>query len=216
MSNTQRPTGGRIFALVLAIAAFGAAPVGSSIALAADAAADARQVRVLVAYYSHTGNTRQVAQAVVEGVKQVSGAQAALKEVGDVSKEDLVNAHAIVLGSPTYYANIPGHMKVALDDWSWKWKVDFTDKVGGAFATGGGHAGGKEHVVVSLLLFMLNNRMIVAGPLYQDTEGEDIWAELGAAAATGPVSPGVDDVERDAGRRVGRRVAELARKLHAK
>jgi multimeric flavodoxin WrbA len=45
-------------------------------------------------------------------------------------------------------------MKVIIDDWSWKMKVDFTDKVGGAFSTGGGQVGGKEHVVTSLLLFM--------------------------------------------------------------
>ena len=67
-------------------------------------------------------------------------------------------------------------MKVAIDDWNWKLKVDFTDKVGGAFATGGGQTGGKEHVVISLILFMLNNRMIVAGPLYQDAEGDDKWS----------------------------------------
>ena len=61
-------------------------------------------------------------------------------------------------------------MTAAIDDWNWKWKVDFTDKIGGAFSTGGGQTGGKEFVVTSLLLFMLNNRMVVAGPLYQDAE----------------------------------------------
>ena len=151
--------------------------------------------------------------AVVDGVKRVPGTVPILKKVSQVSKEDLVNADGIILGSPTYYANIPGKMKVVMDDWSWKMKVDFTDKVGGAFATGGGDTGGKEHVVISLLLFMLNNRMIVAGPLYEDAEGEDIWAELGASAATGPVSPELDSSELDAARRVGQRVATIAKKL---
>ena len=112
-----------------------------------------------------------------------------VKRAKDVSKEDLRAADAIALGSPTYFANIPGKMKVVIDDWNWKWKVDFTDKVGGAFSTGGGQTGGKEFVVTSLLLFMLNNRMVVAGPLYEDAEGEDIWGEAGASAMTGPLRP---------------------------
>ncbi len=168
---------------------------------------------VLIAYDSLHGNTERMAQAVAEGVKRVPGAVAALKKVSEVTKEDLVAADAIVLGCPTYYANIPGRMKTVIDDWSWKMKVDFTDKVGGAFATGGGQMGGKEHVVISLLLFMVNNRMVVAGPLYQDEEGQDIWAETGAGAMTGPIDPGLSGEELDSAVRLGERVARLTVKL---
>jgi len=136
-----------------------------------------------------------------------------VKKVEEVSKEDLEAADAIVLGSPTYFANIPGKMKVIIDDWNWKLKVDFTDKVGGAFATGAGQVGGKEHVVVSLLLFMINNRMVVAGPLYQRADGDSIWAESGAAAMTGPLDPGVSAEELDGAHRLGERMARLAKKL---
>jgi len=168
---------------------------------------------ILIAYDSLTGNTERMAQAVAEGVKRVPGAVAMVKRVSEVTKEDLEAADAIVLGCPTYYANIPGGMKTVMDDWSWKMKVDFTDKVGGAFATGGGQMGGKEHVVISLLLFMINNRMVVAGPLYQDEEGQDIWAETGAGAMTGPIDPGISPKEFDSASRLGERVARLAVKL---
>jgi multimeric flavodoxin WrbA len=136
-----------------------------------------------------------------------------VRKVADVTKKDLEDAEAIILGCPAYYANIPGRMKIIIDDWSWKMKVDFTDKVGGAFATGGGQMGGKEHVVTSLLLFMINNRMVVAGPLYQDAEGEDIWAESGAGAMTGPIDPGLSKKELDSAHRVGERIAHLAIKM---
>ena len=106
--------------------------------------------RVLVAYYSLTGNTEKMATGVAEGFAGWRESEAAVKRVDEVSKQDLEAADGIVLGSPTYYANIPGKMKVVIDDWSWKMKVDFTDKVGGAFSTGGGQTGGKEHVVESL------------------------------------------------------------------
>jgi len=168
---------------------------------------------VLIAYDSLMGNTERMAQAVAEGVRRVPGAVAAVKRVSEVTKEDLKAAEAIVLGCPAYYANIPGRMKIVIDDWSWKMKVDFTDKVGGAFATGGGQMGGKEHTVISLLLFMINNRMVVAGPLYQDQEGQDIWAEVGAGAMTGPIDPGLGPQELDSANRLGERVARLTLKL---
>lgn len=172
--------------------------------------------QVLVVYYSRTGNTEQMARGVAEGVKRVPGVAVTVKKISEVSKEDLQAADGIVLGCPTYFANIPGEMKTALDDWNWKLKVDFTDKVGGAFATAGGQVGGQEHVVVSLLLFMLHNRMIVAGPLYRNEKTGSVWAESGAAAITGPLDVGVGEAELDGARRLGERVATLTKKLRAR
>ena len=177
------------------------------------ASEDNQSVRVLVVYYSRTGNTERMAQAVAEGSARVSGVTTVVKKVDEVTKEDLTAAHGIVLGSPTYFANIPGKMKVAIDDWNWKMKVDFTDKVGGAFATGGGQMGGKEHVVMSLLMFMINNRMMVGGPLYSDAEDDDKWAELGAGAITGPIDRGIGPAELDSAHRIGERVARLSKKM---
>jgi len=176
-------------------------------------ASDTPRVRVLVAYHSLRGNTRQMAEAVAEGVAKVDGAVATVKRVEDCSKEDLQAADGLILGCPTYFANIPGAMKVVIDDWNWKLKVDFTDKVGGAFTTGGGQTGGKEHTAISLLLFLLNNRMVVAGPLYEDEEGDDKWGELGSSAMTGPLDPGVGNSELDAARRLGERIARVARRM---
>jgi NAD(P)H dehydrogenase (quinone) len=173
----------------------------------------ASTAKVLVAYYSLTEQTEQMAKGVVAGIERISGASATLKKVDEVTKADLESADAIVLGCPTYYGNIPGKMKVVIDDWSWKMKVDFTDKVGGAFSTGGGQVGGKEFVVMSLLVFMLQNRMVVAGPLYQNDKTGSLWGELGAAAMTGPLDPGVGDGELDSARRLGERVAHVARKM---
>jgi len=170
-------------------------------------------VRILVVYYSRHGTTEKMAQGVAEGARRVPGVEVVVKKVLETTKDDLTAADGILLGCPTFFANIPGTMKTAMDDWNWKWKVDFTDKVGGAFATGGGQTGGKEHVVTSLLLFMLSNRMIVAGPLYSDAEGKDVWGEPGSSAMTGPLDPGVSPAELDGARRVGERIARLAKKM---
>jgi NAD(P)H dehydrogenase (quinone) len=171
------------------------------------------KAQVLVAYHSLTGNTKAMGDGVVEGVQRVSGVAVTLKPVDEVTVEDLESADGIILGCPTYYGTIPGAMKVVIDDWSWKMKVDFTDKVGGAFATGGGQVGGKEFVVVSLVMFMINNRMVVAGPFYENPKTGSVWAEVGAAAMTGPLDPGVSEAELDGARRLGERIARLALKL---
>jgi NAD(P)H dehydrogenase (quinone) len=177
------------------------------------ALADRAPLSVLVAYYSLTGNTEKMAQGVAEGVQRIPGVAVTLKKAEEISKADLEDAAGIVLGCPTYYGSVPGRMKTVIDDWSWKMKVDFTDKVGGAFSTGGGQVGGKEFVVMSLLMFMINNRMVVAGPLYQNDKTGSVWAEAGAAAMTGPLDPGVGDSELDSARRLGERVAGLTKQL---
>ena len=204
--------GHRSVAAVLA-ALLWASHSGAADGPAGNSPPEATAVRVLVAYHSRRGSTETMAAAVAQGVQRVPGVSVTVKRVQETTKEDLQAADGLVLGSPTYFADIAGEMKVIIDDWNWKWKVDFTDKVGGAFATGGGQTGGKEHTVISLLLFMLNNRMVVAGPLYQDAEGEDIWGEMGSSAMTGPLDPGVGDGEIDAARRLGERVARLAKRM---
>ncbi len=176
---------------------------------------DSPPVRILIAYHSRTGNTEKMADGVAQGVKRVTGAAAIVKKAADVTKADLESADGIILGCPTYYGNIPGEMKVVIDDWSWKMKVDFTDKAGGAFATAGGEVGGQQHVVISLLLFMIHNRMVVAGPLYRNDKTGSVWAETGAAAVTGPLDPGISEAELDGAHRLGERIARLAGKLKA-
>lgn len=210
--KTFRLGSGTVLSILLAIAAAGWAP-----ACLADEAVPPREPgsspRVLIAYYSLSGNTEKMARGVAEGIQHAGGVTAVVKQVGEVTMQDLQAADGIVLGCPTYYANMPGKMKVAIDDWSWKMKVDFTDKVGGAFATGGGQVGGKEHVVTSLLLFMLSNRMIVAGPLYRNEKSGSVWGEPGSAAMTGPLDPGVSEPELDSARRLGKRIASLVKRL---
>ena len=169
--------------------------------------------QIIVVYYSRTGNTEKMAHGVIEGAKRVPGVVTKLRKANEASKEDFDTADGIILGCPTYFANLPGEMKAIMDNWNWKMKVDFTDKVGGAFATAGGQVGGQGHVVVSLLLFMLNNRMIVAGPLYHNEVSGSIWGESGAAAITGPLDPGVSDKELDAAQRLGERIARITKKI---
>jgi len=167
------------------------------------------ELHVLVGYHSRTGNTKRLAEAVAEGARRVEGAAVSLRSVETITAQELDRADAILLGCPTHYAGIPAAMKAVLDDWGGRPEIDLTDKIGGAFATGGGPTGGSEQVVVDLLLYMMSRRMLVAGPLYERGAGK--WGELGATAVTGDSDPRVQAGELDAARRLGERVAHLAR-----
>ena len=109
-----------------------------------------QNVNILVIYYSVTGNTEKMAKGVVEGVQTDSNATAILKKVNEVTSTDLNSADGIILGSPTYSGNIANPMKTFIDNTGF-----WGGKVGGAFSTGALRTGGKEHVVVSLLLTLM-------------------------------------------------------------
>jgi NAD(P)H dehydrogenase (quinone) len=164
--------------------------------------ADRMKINVLVVYYSTTGNTEKMAKAVVEGAKRIQGVEAVAKSTDEVIEADLKNADAIVLGSPTYYGNMAGPMKTFIDNWWLKYKINLTDKVGGAFATGGSRSGGKELVVHSLITSLLNAGMIIAGPLEKP---------FGTAGATAP-DP-VDDSGLKEATALGEHVAFVASRL---
>jgi NAD(P)H dehydrogenase (quinone) len=160
------------------------------------------EINVLVIYYSLTGNTEKIAKAVAEGAGKISGTTVIVKEVSTAAVDDLKKADAIVLGSPTYYGNMAGPLKSFIDDWYLKYSVNLNDKVGGSFSSGMDESGGKEHVLHSLNLVMLNAGMIVVGPL------EPPFGTAGVAA----LDP-VNEAALKRARALGEHVAGVARRL---
>ena len=161
-------------------------------------------VKVLVTYHSLSGNTERMAEAVVEGVKSVSGAEALLKRVGKVAADDLFSADAVVVGSPVYWSNMSGEVKTFFDNWQFKFGVfpefKMKNKIGAAFAVGGQVSSGKEVTMLTILAAMLGNQMIVVSG----------GGAFGASATTEGDSPGIDNKELADAKALGRRVAEVA------
>jgi len=168
-------------------------------------AADPTAVSVLVVYHSASGNTEKMAQGVVDGAKAVAGVSVVLKRAGEVVANDLVSSDALIVGSPVYFGNMSGEVKTFFDNWGLTSKFDLfrerkmRNKIGAAFATGGGISNGKEVTMLSILAAMLVNQMIVVGG----------GGAFGASATTGPDSPGIDDKELAEARELGKRVAEV-------
>ena len=167
-------------------------------------AADPAPVTVLVTYHSATGNTEKMAQGVADGARAVAGTSVILKRVGEVAANDLLSADALIVGSPVYFGNMSGEVKTFFDNWTLKFDLfrdrKMRNKVGAAFATGGGISSGKEVTILTILGAMLLNQMIAVSG----------GGGFGASATTGPDSPGIDEKKLADARDLGKRVAEVA------
>lgn len=151
--------------------------------------------KVLIVYYSRSGNTEKMAEAVGAGAKAVSGVEVEVRPVREVTPDDLLAAEGIIMGSPTYYGSMAAELKSLIDE-SVKYHGQFTGKVGGAFASSGGPGGGNETTVLDIVKALLIHGMIVQG----DSEGD----HYGAIAVGAP-----DERSRGECEKLGRRVAEL-------
>ena len=56
--------------------------------------------RILVTYYSRSGNTAKMAEEVVAGLREVDGVDVELRPVAEVAPEDLLKFDGIAMGSP--------------------------------------------------------------------------------------------------------------------
>jgi NAD(P)H dehydrogenase (quinone) len=125
--------------------------------------------QVLILYYSRSGHTARMADLVTEGVRE-SGAAVTVKSVDKASVDELPAYDGIIMGSPVYFGTMAAELKKFLDD-SIKYHGDLTGKVGGAFASSGGVAGGNETTILDILKALLIHGMIVPGNVHGDHYG---------------------------------------------
>ena len=82
---------------------------------------------------TRTGNTEIMAKAIEEGMKE-AGVQVLSKRIANAKVDDLDDADAVVLGSPTYHRDLIPSMKRFLFEME---KADLRGKVGAAFGSYG-------------------------------------------------------------------------------
>lgn len=158
-------------------------------------------MQVLVMYYSASGNTKKLAEAIAKGVQEAGGVRCLVKAAGDVTNDDLVASDGIIAGSPVYYGAMAARLKAVFDD-SVSVRNKMENKVGAAFATSGDASGGKETTLLSIIQAMLISGMIIAGDPLNAT------GHYGTSCVGAP-----DEKASMNGRKLGKRVAELVKKL---
>jgi flavorubredoxin len=90
--------------------------------------------RILVLYYSRSGNTEKMATAVAEGAKTAGAPDVELNF--HVDAEDLPGFDAILIGTPTYHHDMPIDMKKLFEEAAEK-GISLKGKVGCAFGSYG-------------------------------------------------------------------------------
>lgn len=182
---------------------------------------------VAIVYFSAQGHTHQIAEAVAEGAKGVSGTTVELiRLVGSDITEGrwknpavfakLAAADAIVFGTPTYMGGYSAQMKAFIDTASEIWmKLGWKDKVAAAFTHSQGLNGDKQNTLTSLWVNAMQHGMIWVGPgVLAEGSGTDkvnrLGAYGGAMAQTDGGQEQVNDSDRKTAAILGKRVAETA------
>ena len=158
-------------------------------------------MQIPILYFSRTGNTEKLAEAIARGVEKVEGINAVLTNTDEVTKEDFTNSAGIIAGSPVYFGVMAAQLKKIFDEFVGI-RSKMEGKVGAAFATSADPSGGKETTMMSIIQVMLIYGMVIVGDPMSAT------GHFGTACVGAP-----GEKSEENGMKLGQRVAELAKKL---
>lgn len=188
-------------------------------------------IKVAIIYYSSTGHTHAMAEAVAEGAR-ATGAEVRLRQVQELAPEsviaqnpgwkahreetaaiptashaDLIWADAIILGTPTRFGAMASQLKQFIDTTGPLWaKGHLSNKVVSSFVTTQNPHGGQESTILSLNNVFYHWGSLIAPPGYTDPV---IFASggnpYGASATEAP-----NEHELASAQYLGRRVATVA------
>ena len=162
----------------------------------------ARLAKILVLYYSEKGHTQAMAELVTDGAKSVPDTEVRLKTVVEATAEDLRWCDGIAVGSPTHMGTIAWEMKRWWDIVAQPLWYEIEGKIGCAFSSSGGNAGGGELTCLALQIVLMNYGLFVFGVPDYVAPGQTL--HYGAICAGKPRHEG----EKEACCRLGRRLAE--------
>lgn len=196
---------------------------------------------LLIAFYSRSGVTEQLANAIAEGAR-AAGAEVRLRRVREVvgpeviarnpdwakqaaalnakyeapTEADAEWADAIVFGSPTRFGAVSAELKSFIDGLGGLWSQGkLNGKVGSAFGSSSTPHGGNELTIISLYNPMAHLGLIVVPLGYADPAMFKAGTPYGASAVSfnKAAAPTADDLE--VARFQGKRAATIARALKA-
>ena len=193
---------------------------------------------ILVLYYSRHGNTAEMARLIAHGVEEISGVQARLRTVPQVSStceaiedniplsgppyaeiEELAECDGLILGSPTHYGNMAASMKYFLDQTTPLWfSAALSGKPAAVFTSTSSLHGGQETTLISMMLPLLHHGMLITGLPY--SEPELLTTQTGGTPYGASHVAGIDsnqplsEEEKNLCRALGKRVASLTVKLN--
>ncbi|HEY7312697.1 MAG TPA: NAD(P)H:quinone oxidoreductase [Gemmataceae bacterium] len=150
-------------------------------------------MKIQVIFYSMYGHVYRLAEAVVEGARQVAGAEVSLYQVAELvpdaaleksgakaarqafahvpfaKPEQMTDADALIFGTPTRFGNMAAQMRNFFDQTGGLWvKGSLIGKVGSVFASTASQHGGQETTITSFHTTLLHHGMIIVGVPYSE------------------------------------------------
>lgn len=196
--------------------------------------------RVLVLYHSAYGHIEKMAEAVADGAREsralvdikrvpelvpeevAKTAHFKLDQKAPVAKvEDLVDYDAIIVGAGTGFGRMPSQMANFLDQAGGLWvKGALHGKIGGAFVSTATQHGGNETTLFSIITNLLHFGMPIVGMDFghggqmtlDEITGGSPYGATTIAGGQGQRQP--SENELTGARYQGRKIADVARKLH--
>ena len=203
-------------------------------------------MKVLVLFYSTYGHIYRMAEAVADGAREVPGVDVVLKRVPETlspevlkamgaaeaqkafagvpiaTVNDLVEADAIIFGTPTRFGNMAGQMRQFLDATGELWaKGKLVGKVGSVFASSATQHGGQESTILSFHTTLLHHGMVIVGLPYafqgqmrlDEITGGSPYGASTIAGGKGERMPSENEIA--AARFQGHHATQIAKKLSA-
>jgi len=88
--------------------------------------------KVLIAFFSHSGKTEQMAEYIAEGVR-IKGQQASVEDISEIkTSADFEGYDGYIFGSPTFSLDVPAPMKAFLTLFA---KSNLEGKLAGSFGS---------------------------------------------------------------------------------
>lgn len=199
--------------------------------------------KVAVIYYSSTGNTYRVAQAIEAGARE-AGAETRLRKVRELApdeaiatnqgwqqhrqatahvpeatNDDLEWADALVFGTPTRYGVMAAQLKQFLDGTGGLWfQGKLANKVVAAFTGAQNPHGGQETTLLSIYNVMYHWGAVIVPPGYTDANifasgGNPYGVSYTTPGREGEIAPEVFTTARYTGARVARYAAVIAENI---
>ncbi|MEO6925699.1 MAG: NAD(P)H:quinone oxidoreductase [Rhodanobacter sp.] len=194
---------------------------------------------VLVLYYSRGGHTAQLARLIARGIEEVPGMRARLRQVPPVApvtevaqppepadgapyvaKQDLHDCVALAMGSPTRFGNMAAPLKYFLDSTGAEWASGaLAGKPAALFTSTSTMHGGQESTLLTMALPLLHHGMLLLGVPFTEprlTSTRTGGTPYGASHVAGAKGENpISEDERELARALGRRLADVARRLAA-
>ena len=195
---------------------------------------------ILVLYYSRGGSVARLARQIARGIGEVPGMSARLRTVPPVAavtqtsappvpedgapyvdKTDLAECAGLALGSPTRFGNMAAPVKHFIDGLGAEWASGtLVGKPAAVFTSTATQHGGQESTLLSMQVPLLHHGCVIVGIPFTEPQLSSTrtgGTPYGAShVAGGEDDPQPSDEEAALARALGRRVADIARRLEVR